>query len=204
MAHTGTADGRSPGVDPLAVAGPVVGGSIGRVQGDEPMDGILGLLLGLALRAGVRHCGQGSGTTPRLFPPSLRVFRLAVQEPLARRIPGWICLGSQPRSIWVCWSVQHRQRLGVSSFGPHCPPHLGGIGVCVLARSTVWQKNQGSGKTSVVWGKRSVGRSDLSSEGPQSCDPDLWLRGHAGNPGEAKEGWRVWDLLPSPALPTAG
>lgn len=60
------ADGRSPGVDPLAR--PVAGGSIGCVRGDAPMDGILGLLPGLALRAGVRHCGQGSGTTPRALP----------------------------------------------------------------------------------------------------------------------------------------
>lgn len=68
MARTGAADGRSPGVDPLAAAGPVAGGSIGRVQGDVPMDGTLGLLPGLALRAGVQQCGQGSGTTPRALP----------------------------------------------------------------------------------------------------------------------------------------
>lgn len=99
------------------------------------------------------HCGQGSGTAgrgpaqhPGLFPPSLRVFRLAVREPLAHRIPRWICLGSQHRSIRVCWSVQHHQRVGVSSSGPHCPPHLSGIRVDVSARGAVRQKIGDLGK----------------------------------------------------------
>lgn len=111
------------------------------------------------------HCGQGSGTAgrgpaqhPGLFPPSLRVFRLVVRALLARRIPGWICLGSQPRLILVCWSVQHHQRVGVSSFGPHCPPHHSGFRVDVSARGTARQKIGDLVKTSVLWGKKVCGK----------------------------------------------
>lgn len=69
MARTGAADGRSPGVDLLAMAGPVMGGSIGCVQGDVPMDGTLGV------SSLVQHCGQGSGTTPRALPAVTPCFQ---------------------------------------------------------------------------------------------------------------------------------
>lgn len=89
------------------------------------------------------------------------------------------------RSVWVCWSIQHHQRVGVSSFGP---PHHSGFRVDVSARGAVRQKIRDVGKPLC-----SVGRSDLSSEGPQSCDPHPRPRGRAGNLWEAEEGRRVWD-----------
>lgn len=147
------ADGRSRGVDPLAVAGPVTGGSIGPFWGDAPMGGILGLLLGLAPWARVQHRGQGSSTTgrcpaqhPGLFPLSLHIFRLLVQELLARRIPGWVCLGSQPGRSGVS-SVTNG--LGCPVLVPVVPRATAGLGWMSLRaakKSGIWENLRATGE----------------------------------------------------------
>lgn len=57
------------------------------------------------------------------------------------------------RSIWVCWSVQHHQQVGVSSFDLHYPPHHGGFRVDVSARGTARQKIRDMGKPPCYGGK---------------------------------------------------
>lgn len=106
-------------------------------------------------------------------------------------------------SIRVSWSVQHHQRVGVSSFGPHCPPHRSRFRVDVSARGTATRgkKIRDLGKPRCQGGKGLWEGVTCPQKVPS---PVILTRGRAGNPWKAEEGRRVWDLFPSPALPTAG
>lgn len=137
------------------------------------VDPIHGWDLGALPRSGT--VGRGPAPHAGLFPPSLRVFRLAVREPLARRIPGWICLGSQAGRSGCPGVSSITSGLGCPVLAPIAPHTAAGLGW--MSRRAAPQR---TAKKSGIWenlgagGKRSVGRSDLSSEGPQSCDPDPW------------------------------
>lgn len=138
-----------------SAAGPGAGGSIGR--GSHPWMGSWG-------SSQVWHGGQGSGTVGRgpaphagLFPPSLRVFRLAVWEPLARRIPGWICLGSQAGRSGCPGVSSITSGLGCPVLAPIAPHTAAGLGW--MSRRAAPQR---AAEKSGIW-------ENLSARGEKVC-----------------------------------
>lgn len=72
--------------------------------------------------------GRGLAQHPGLFPPSLHVFGLAVQEPLTRSIPGWIFHGSQPGRFGCAGVSSITSGLGCPVLTPIAPLTTVGLG----------------------------------------------------------------------------